>query len=382
MAVDYQDFCKTGIEFSSYKGLQKLCDDLADMKVVLVMSQTAVERYSLFNFIEHLRLKCNNLLWIAQAVTYPTQETILMGLREIKDFDADVIVSIGGGSSIDFAKALKAFYYLKNECTIEKLTELLLTKNICAVNKALRLIAIPTTAGTGAELTQWATIWDYRKECKFSIDASILKPDKAIIIPQFTLKADEKLTIATGVDSLSHAIEAYWSKKTNMLVRSLAGEAVRIIVKNLPLIMQEPEELIYRKKQCLASVLAGLAFSMTRTTACHSISYPLTMNYGILHGIASAMTLEQVSKRNSGQYVGEKELLEYFAEFNGIDGFLHTITAGKIGLCLKNYGIKKNDLSTIAQKSFTLGRMDNNPVKLSVMDVQEILLGIYDNESK
>lgn len=376
MAICYQDFCKTAIEFNNLSGLMKLSDDLAQLKVILVMTKTAVARYSCGSFVEQLEKNCN-LLWISDSVAYPTQETLLMGLERIRDFDADVIVSVGGGSSIDFAKGIKAFSDLKKECTLEVITECLVMKKICTDNDSIRLIAVPTTAGTGAELTQWATIWDCHKACKYSIDSPQLKPDKAIIIPEFTLKADEELTIATGVDSLAHAMEAYWSKRTNVLVRGLAGEAIRIIVKYLPQILMEPKNLYYREKQCLASILSGLAFSMTRTTACHSISYPLTMDYGILHGIAAAMTLEKVAEKNSGNYAEEKELLDIFKDYGGIGGFLQSLCHGRVSFFLKDYHVKKTDIPVIAQKSFTLGRMDNNPVELNEEDVREILCQIY-----
>lgn len=374
MTMNSQGFCSTAIEFMSMEGLRELCTSISGQKVILIMSKTAAARYQWESLIGQLQAQCE-LLWIQENVAYPTQQTLLMGIEKLKGFDADLILAVGGGSSIDFAKGLKAFYGAKESCTLELITEYLEAKRI-STGKDIRIIAVPTTAGTGSELTQWATIWDYQKKCKYSLDHPLLKPDKAVIVPEFTLEADQGLTIATGLDALAHAIEAYWSKKSNPLVRSLAGEAIRTNVSYLPRILQEPKSLLYREKQCLASVLSGLAFSATRTTACHSISYSLTMDYGIPHGIAVAMTLDQVAARNKGHYQ-EEEMMECFRPYSSIREYLCFVCEGRISLHLKDYGIHEEDISSIAKKSFTLGRMDNNPVNLTVMEVEEILQEIY-----
>lgn len=376
MTIDYQDFCRTGIEFCHLDVLKKLCADMREQNVVFIMSKSAARRYLWEDAIKEWQ-KRGRLLWISDFVSYPTQETLMMGMEKMKGFCTDVIIAVGGGSSIDFAKGMKAFYGRKEDCTVAAITECLMAKKMTMGEKNIRLIAIPTTAGTGAELTQWATIWDARKQCKYSLDHPALKPDKAIIIPELTAMADEKLTISTALDALAHAVEAYWAKKANPLVRSLASAAIREMVNELPELLKEPENLYYREKQCTASVLAGLAFSMTRTTACHSISYPLTMHYGIPHGIAAAMTLEKVAERNSGSYPEETALMDLFRAFGGIGNFLRKICSDRVSLFLKDYGIKKSDIFLIVQKAFTLGRMDNNPKELCSEDVESILCEIY-----
>lgn len=377
MIIDDQDFCRTGIEFCHPEVLKKLYIDMSGQNVVLIMSGSAAKRYLWEDAIKEWE-KRGGLLWISDSVSYPTEETLRMGMEKMKGFEADIIVAVGGGSSIDFAKGMKAFYGIRRDCTLAAITECLAAKKVAMGEKNIRLLAIPTTAGTGAELTQWATIWDAEKKCKYSIDHPALKPDKAIIIPEFTVMADEKLTISTGLDALAHAVEAYWAKETNSLVRSLASEAIREMVNYLPRLLKEPKNLYYREKQCTASVLAGLAFSVTRTTACHSISYPLTMDYGIPHGIAAAMTLEKVAKRNSGFYPEEIKLMDLFRTYGGIGNFLQEICGDRVSLFLKDYGIEKRDISLIVQKSFTLGRMDNNPKDLRNEDLESILFEIYE----
>lgn len=338
------------------------------------MSKHAAKRLCMNEFIKRIQIK-NTLLWIDETVSYPTQQTLAAGLEKTKGFDANTIIAIGGGSSIDFAKGLKAFYKIKPDDSAENITQYLETGKIAAKSD-IRLIAVPTTAGTGSELTQWATIWDYKKKRKYSIDHPTLSPDMAFIIPELTLTADENLTISTALDALSHAIEAYWSKKTTPLVRGLASEAIRITVDTLPKTITELANLHWREKLCLASVLSGLAFSATRTTACHSVSYPLTMDFHIPHGIAVAITLEKVASYNSGSYPDEKEMMDIFGKYHGIGGFLKTICSHRVSLHLRDYHVREKDIPYIAEKSFTLGRMDNNPVSMTKEDLKKILFDI------
>ncbi len=368
----YKDFCKTNIAFMNKKELASYCLSLDYTKIALVMSESAAKRYDLELLVSELEQKCR-VVWIKESVTYPTQEILLAGIAKLKDFGAEAILAIGGGSAIDFAKAMKAFAGVRDVNSIDVVTEYLSKKRVFTKDSTVDIIAVPTTAGTGAEVTQWATIWDYQRRCKYSIDMDILKPDMAIIVPDLAAVADRALTITTGLDSMAHAMEAYWSRKTSSLVRQLARNSIELTLQYLEKVLNEPENLVWREKQCLASVLSGLAFSMTRTTASHSISYPLTMHYNISHGIAVAMTLAQVAEYNSGMFPEEEELLALFQKYGGIRNYLEKICGNTVSLRLHGYGIEEADLKDIAEASFTLGRMDNNPREMSKEIVEEIL---------
>lgn len=355
--------------------LKDYCLSIDNKKVILIMSESACRRFK-FEEVVELMQKRYSFLWISDIVTYPNQKTLLMGNNRVKDFNAEVIIAIGGGSTIDFAKALKALYGESVE-SIDEVTDILIHKVSAIRKRELEIIAVPTTAGTGAELTKWATIWDLENNYKYSIDLDGLKPDKAIIVPELTVMADEKLSISTGLDALSHAVEAYWSKKTSVLVRQLAKQSIALILQNLHKIINEPKNLKYRENQCLASILAGLAFSMTRTTACHSISYPLTMKHNIAHGTAVAMTLAQVAEFNRNKIIDSEELFSLFRPFGGMSSYLEQLCKGRICLRLSGYGIKRHELDSIAESSFTVGRMDNNPVNINKEDVRMILEKIF-----
>ena len=157
---------------------------------------------------------------------------------------------------------------------------------------------IQTTAGTGSECTKWATIWDF-DDCKiYSVDADFLYPTESWLIPDLTMTMDENMTLSTELDALIHAMEFHWSVPSNAYTRVLAENSIAIIRKYLPLVVYDLNNLEFRKQMVMGSFFAGWAFSNTRTTAYHSIFYPLTMMFGINHGFVVVITLVDVLKRN------------------------------------------------------------------------------------
>lgn len=285
----------------------------------------------------------------------------------------DLIIAIGGGSSIDLAKAVSALYEYKNGDILDLIKNKLYFDN----SNPIPIIAIPTTAGTGSECTKWATIWDFDDCKKYSIDADFLYPCESWLIPELTATMDENMTLATGLDALAHAMESYWSVPSNRYTRVLARNAISIIHKYLPLVLNDLDNLEYRQQMLMGSFFAGLAFSNTRTTACHSISYPLTMMYGINHGFAAAITLFEVLKRN-WEFVKEKELFLDSFKANDLDDikqWFDNISLNK--LSLSNFGVKKEDIPLIVKEATTGGRMDNNPIVFDESEIQNILLNVF-----
>ena len=196
-------------------------------------------------------------------------------------------------------------------------------------------------------------------------------------MPELTLTLDEDMTLTTGLDALAHAMESYWSVPSNPYTRVLARDSIRIIRKYLPLALKDLDNLEYRKQMIMGSFFAGLAFSNTRTTACHSISYPLTMLFGINHGYAAALTLMEVLKRN-WEYLNEKELfLDAWnvSNIDGIENWFIEVSSGK--LKLSKFGVEKSEIPKIVKLATTGGRMDNNPIIFNEIEIEEILFNIY-----
>lgn len=317
--------------------------------------------------INTFELDVSNFQVIDESISNPDIHLLKKVLDKIKK--PDLIIAIGGGSSIDLAKAISALYYFKENDILSLIKNKIYLDN----TNYIPIIAVPTTAGTGSECTKWATIWDFDDCKKYSIDADFLYPAESWLIPELTLTMDENMSLATGLDALSHAVESYWSVPSNSYTRVLARCSISIIHKYLPLVLTDLSNLEYRKQMLMGSFFAGLAFSNTRTTACHSISYPLTMMFGINHGFAAAITLYEVLSRN-WEYVKEKDLFLDAWEANdlmGIKEWLDNVSQNK--LHLSNFGIKEEDIPAIVKEATTGGRMDNNPIVFDKTEIENIL---------
>ena len=240
-------------------------------------------------------------------------------------------------------------------------------------------IGVPTTAGTGSEVTCWATIWDPEQDAKRSVECRENYAWAALVDPHLTEGMPLKLAVSSGLDAAAHAVESYWARGTNCVSRALALEAVRLVMENMEGLLagqQEAKEAMSR-----GSMLAGLAFSNTKTTACHSISYPLTMHYQIPHGTAVSMLLAPLFKRNLPVTADGGRLA---AALGAVDGeelgkrIRSILDRSGQPSTLKEWGVKREDLPRMASLGLTKGRADNNPLDIDEAMILEILEEIYD----
>ena len=181
------------------------------------------------------------------------------------------------------------------------------------------------------------------------------------------------------MDALSHSFEAIWNKNANFISNELAIKSISTIISNLGLLKDDPSNLGLRKKLLKASTISGLAFSNTKTAASHSISYPLTINYGIPHGVASSLSLVPLLEINKS-FIDEslnKILNKLNVTLDELKNIICELPKYHIPFSLKEWGIAKTDIPSIVEASFTKGRMDNNIVDLSKDDVFNILNKIY-----
>jgi phosphonate metabolism-associated iron-containing alcohol dehydrogenase len=162
------------------------------------------------------------------------------------------------------------------------------------------LIAIPTTAGTGSEVTPWATIWDRAAGRKHSLHLSETWPETALVDPELMLTLPSAVTVQSALDALSHALEAIWNVNANPVSDTFAVAAARETMATLPALLAAPGDGTLRSRMALAALKAGLAFSNTRTALAHSISYEMTLRFGLPHGIACSFTLPMVLERATG----------------------------------------------------------------------------------
>ncbi|MBS4214271.1 phosphonoacetaldehyde reductase [Neobacillus rhizophilus] len=312
-------------------------------------------------------------------ISNPDVEDLFRYTQLIKEFDYECIVGIGGGSVLDLAKSLAALKKMEVD-SISSLRTVIKEKLYAENPNIVPWVAVPTTSGTGSEVTCWATIWDNANGVKLSIDSENLYSHIAIIDPALTASLPMSLTASTALDALCHATEAYWSKNSNEISRVYSLEAISRIVHNFEAVLTHPQEVSLRKELALGSLYAGLAFSNTRTTACHSISYPLTLELGMVHGIAASITLAKVMELNFASILKSDKLLKAFGARScqeiqeQIDYFFKL--AG-FSSRLRDYHANEEIIEKIAGNAFTKGRMDNNPVEMTKDDVKQILMSIY-----
>ena len=212
-------------------------------------------------------------------------------VQSCRDFGAaahrpEVIVALGGGSMMDAAKVLSA-----SNGDFENVRRHLVEKTPLEASAFVPIIAVPTTSGTGSEVTHWATVWDAANGNKYSLSHPALYPEFAVLDPELIVGAPRSLTLATGLDSLSHALESIWNVNANPVSANFAVEAAREIIEILPRLLDNLGDVGLRARQARASLLAGFAFSQTKTALAHNISYDITLKTGLIHGIACSFSL-------------------------------------------------------------------------------------------
>lgn len=234
----------------------------------------------------------------------PSVETVMRGAKEMEKFRPDVIIALGGGSALDAAKGMWLFYeYPDTEFKGLHLRFLDIRKRAFKfpkMGKKAKLVAIPTTSGTGSEVTSFAVISDKKNNMKYPLADYELTPDVAIIDPQFALSLPKTPTADTGLDVLTHAIEAYVSVMASDYTDALALKACQLVFEYLPRAYKNgKEDEVAREKMHNASCIAGMAFTNAFLGINHSIAHKIGGQYHIPHGRANAVLLPHIIKYNS-----------------------------------------------------------------------------------
>ncbi len=327
------------------------------------------------------KLLGNSLVAVFDGVQpNPNFSSIKAAFHELQQYEYQTIIALGGGSTIDTAKVVAASGASGSELWIDN--HLKRGAHFPEPFNPKPVIAIPTTAGTGSEVTMWATVWDMEEKKKYSLSHPSLYPAEAILDPELTLTLPEEETVYSGLDALSHAVESIWNKNANPVSDIFALQVISLVFETLPKLKSDLKNANLRSSMLRASVLAGLAFSNTKTAIAHSISYPLTAHFGLPHGLACSLPLPHVlkmyrdylgskeeedgSKPRSKQPIGvtEQELVNFFYKLG-------------ISLNLKEYGISIADLKTIMNDCFTPERASNYIFETSLEDIQKIILSMY-----
>ena len=218
----------------------------------------------------------------------PDLQDLDAATKSLRGLNIGCVVGLGGGSALDAAKVLASTIPSPDGPT---LLEVFRSKALTKWASRLPLVAIPTTSGTGAEVTPFATVWDHEEMKKYSLSGKFIYPDTALLDSTLTHSLNEKDTLYPALDAASHALESLWNKNATPISQSLAVRALELFNEALPPLLKDQNRLDCRKSMQISSCLAGLAISQTKTAIAHAISYQLTLKYGIPHGLACSFTL-------------------------------------------------------------------------------------------
>lgn len=292
----------------------------------------------------------------------PDVEEVDKCAEKIRENNFDFIIALGGGSAMDCAKAASMIALTENSIRRYHGT------GESVPNKSLPLIAVPTTAGTGSEVTCVSVLTDHKNGKKSPIVSESFYPVCAVIDPELTYSMPPKITASTGIDVLSHAIEGYWSKGHQPICDACAIYATKLVLENLVAAYCNPTDKVAREKMAEASVIAGLAFTLPKTTASHACSFPLTNLYNIPHGEACGLTLDHFTRINGKEDQGR--LLKFAKEvgFSDVEELADAIHELKVKLNLrtdlKDLNLSDEDIEELVITS-RHPNLYNNPVDIT-----------------
>ncbi len=366
------------LNFTSINNLSIFLKDKKFNKIFIICGKKSYAASGGKNLLEKiLKKKIVNVYY--KISPYPEIAELKKIIFLLNKFAPDLIIAIGGGSVLDYGKianALKLNRNIKNDIRRSKF-------NI--KKKIAKLVAIPTTAGSGAEVTSTAVI--YVDGIKYSIENDLIVPDYFFLIPELIIYSKKKIKASSGFDAIAQSIESIISTRSNALSLKYAKKSLDLLIKNyLPYLNKTNK--INSSSMLIGANLAGKAINISRTTAPHAVSYPFTYHYGVSHGHAVALTLEKFLKFN---YLNMKDshcnfnlekrykiIFEKTKTKNIIElqNFLINLKKNanletdfsKLGINL-NRNISKI-ISDVNEK-----RLNNNPIKLTKQDLKFIILG-------
>ncbi|WP_461204303.1 iron-containing alcohol dehydrogenase [Clostridium sp. DL1XJH146] len=318
----------------------------------------------------------------------PSVETVMKGAEVMRDFEPDWIVGIGGGSPIDAAKAMWIFYEYP-EFTFE---EAVVPFGLPELRQKAKFIAIPSTSGTATEVTAFSVITDYKARIKYPMADFNITPDIAIVDSDLAQTMPQTLTAHTGMDAITHAIEAYVASARSAFSDPLALQAVKMVKENLFASYNGDKEA--RNEMHLAQCMAGMAFSNALLGIVHSLAHKTGAVFHIPHGCANAIYLPYVIQYNRkacesrfadiARYVG----LEGSTDVELTDALINMIKEMNkelnIPLTLKDYGISEEDFKEnvkfVAENAVLDACTGSNPREIDALTMEKLLTSIYNGE--
>ena len=383
----YKIFSNSNGKEQAFNSLNEIVSDLGSKKILVLTGKSSFKRSKSKEFLMgELSNYKDKLHFYSDFRNNPNIEDLNKAIKKLESIKFDLIIACGGGSVIDFSKLLKI--YLSNSESIKDFPA-----KFCIPDKSkISLIAIPTTAGTGSEVTHFSVL--YKDSIKYSIASHAMVPEYSILNPLICQNASFKIKASCIVDAFSQAIESYWSVHANQESSEFASKAIKLINKNIHNYSSIHQNLDVISEIQLGAYYSGKAINISKTTAPHALSYSLTSHFDIPHGQAVGMTLGQFFLINEvgidRKNVNTKNISMHSAKMESLRKLLGW---GDPFSCLERWKkiMKELELEMQIQKetnedklikdlvdTVNLERLKNNPIKVSEKDVAHLYKNIFD----
>ncbi|WAG54315.1 iron-containing alcohol dehydrogenase [Clostridium estertheticum] len=358
-------------------------------KAVIVTGGSSMKKFGFLDKVEaYLNEAGIEVKHITGVEPDPSVDTVMNGAAVMREFEPDLIISIGGGSPIDAAKAMWIFYEYP-EFTFK---QAVIPFGIPDLRQKAKFIAIPSTSGTASEVTAFSVITDYKAKIKYPLADFNLTPDVAIIDPSLAQTMPAKLTAHTGMDALTHALEAYVAGLHSYFSDPLAMQAITMIKENL--VKSFEGNLEARNEMHMAQCLAGMAFSNALLGISHSMAHKIGGVFHVEHGLANAILLPHVidfNKKSCGdRYATIARTLELPGNtddelINSLTDMIRDLNKDlNIPLSFSENGMTKEEfdanLDFIAENALKDACTGSNPRPINVIEMKKILICAFTNE--
>ena len=361
---------------NSLNDIEKFISDKSLKKIFVLSGKKSFVTSGAENFFKKI-LKNKEVKFFYKISEVPTLDELISIIKEIRNYKPNLLLAVGGGTVIDYAKIANVVDLRPN------LEELIINYSYPFKKKYTNLAVIPTTAGSGAEITSNAVI--YVDKIKHSFESELLIPDHYFLIPEFLISAPNKIKASAGFDAIAQALESLVSKKSNNQSVDYASKSLKISIDSYISFLKDPN-MKNATEMSIASNLAGKAISISKTTAPHATSYPFTSLFNISHGHAVSLFFEKFFKFNYDNKDKSDVSFDLKKRFDLIFDIFGTSNINdfnsKISLIKKkadlednmnklNIDIEKNSENII--KGINLLRLGNNPVKVDGSDIRQII---------
>ncbi|MYL71755.1 iron-containing alcohol dehydrogenase [Halobacillus litoralis] len=381
---DFQDFFMPGYVRFGVNANLTLAEEVTklDARKITIISDKGLEKVGVVQKVLDLLAPLDkDITTFTDISGEPSFDLLAHSIDWVRRYESDMIIGIGGGSALDVAKATAALAH-------EEELSLCFSGQKPIETRSVKCILLPTTSGTGSEVTMNAIFGDEEQEVKRGLVSQSLLPDVAIVDPVLTLSCPPKVTAASGVDAFTHALESYVAERATPMTKMYAEKAMKLFAANIPKAVHNGKDLDARKEMSWVSLLAGVSLANAGVGAVHALAYPLGGKCHVEHGVANALLMpfvfdvigqscmEEMVEVSSFLHLGDFTNHPHQAKGAVVHYLYELLETLNLPTSLSELGIQEEDLPLLAKQASKVDRLlSNTPYELS----ENQILKIYEN---